>query len=67
MLRELRVFDPTKEPYLTFMSRPGFLDDRGRIMVLEYLRTGEVPKRCRWPRFGKGVRSAEPKGEAEQK
>nr|KAJ3422951.1 hypothetical protein HK105_005373 [Polyrhizophydium stewartii] len=64
---ELRVFDPTKEPYLTFMSRPGFLDDRGRIMVLEYLRTGEVPKRCRWPRFGKGVRSAEPKGEAEQK
>eukprot|EP00842_Homolaphlyctis_polyrhiza_P000386 jgi/Hompol1/1348/HPOL_001088-RA len=54
---ELRVFDPEQEPYLTFSKQPSFLADSGHKKVLEFWKTGEIPVRSRWKRYGKGQRT----------
>ncbi|KAJ3084149.1 hypothetical protein HDU99_003034 [Rhizoclosmatium hyalinum] len=50
---DLRIFDPSIEPFLTFSKKPGFYDHIAVKRALEYLEFGKLPARFKWHRFGR--------------
>ncbi|KAJ3223713.1 hypothetical protein HDU81_009028 [Chytriomyces hyalinus] len=50
---DLRVFNPTMEPYLSFSKRAGFIDDPAVRRGREFLETGKPPNKFKWSRWGK--------------
>ncbi|KAH6563316.1 hypothetical protein BASA61_007634 [Batrachochytrium salamandrivorans] len=51
-LEDTRIFDPNQEPYLTFMTRPGFAESEARKCMLEFLHTHEIPYKNQWAKYG---------------
>ncbi|KAI9335534.1 hypothetical protein BDR26DRAFT_530260 [Obelidium mucronatum] len=50
---DLRMFDPSIEPYLSFSKLKGFHNDSAIKRAHEFLETGKPPTKFRWNRWGK--------------
>ncbi|KAJ3020822.1 UNVERIFIED_CONTAM: hypothetical protein HDU68_009952 [Siphonaria sp. JEL0065] len=50
---DLRLFDPSIEPYLTFSKLPGFHNHIAVKRAHEFLENGKPPTKFRWNRWGK--------------
>ncbi|KAK5668366.1 histone lysine methyltransferase Set9 [Batrachochytrium dendrobatidis] len=52
---QTRIFDPTQEPYLTFIKHPEFVKSEGRICMLKFLENLDIPEKCRWKHYGRSA------------
>ncbi|KAJ3263845.1 hypothetical protein HDU77_009869 [Chytriomyces hyalinus] len=50
---DLRVFNPTMEPYLSFSKRSGFVEDLAVRRARDFLETGKLPNKFKWSKWGK--------------